>query len=193
MNWLFVDLNSYFASVEQQVRPELRGRPVGVVPMMADTTVCIAASYEAKAFGVRTGTVVADAKKMCPEIVLVEGAARDLYRVPPPHCGGRGELPAGDGRALDRRDGLPADGPRTAAAGRDGAGPQGEGAHSGAGGPHAAQFGGPGHQPLPGQGGQRHGKTRRPGGAAAGHSARGAAASLRCATCPASAPRQRSG
>jgi DNA polymerase-4 len=73
VNWLFVDLNSYFASVEQEVRPELRGRPVGVVPMMADTTVCIAASYEAKAFGVKTGTVVADAKKMCPEIVLVEG------------------------------------------------------------------------------------------------------------------------
>jgi DNA polymerase IV len=75
---LFVDLNSYFASVEQQVRPELRGRPVGVVPMMADTTVCIAASYEAKAFGVKTGTVVADAKRMCPEIVLVEGR-HELY------------------------------------------------------------------------------------------------------------------
>ena len=66
LNWLFVDLNSYFASVEQQVRPELRGRPVGVVPMMADTTVCIAASYEAKAFGVRTGTIVADAKAHVP-------------------------------------------------------------------------------------------------------------------------------
>jgi DNA polymerase-4 len=73
LNWLFVDLNSYFASVEQEVRPELRGRPVAVVPMMADTTVCIAASYEAKAFGVKTGTVVADAKRLCPEIVLVEG------------------------------------------------------------------------------------------------------------------------
>jgi DNA polymerase-4 len=73
LNWLFVDLNSYFASVEQEVRPELRGRPVAVVPMMADTTVCIAASYEAKAFGVKTGTVVADAKRMCPGIALVEG------------------------------------------------------------------------------------------------------------------------
>lgn len=78
VNWLFVDLNSYFASVEQQVRPELRGRPVGVVPALVDTTCCIAASYEAKAFGVRTGTIVADAKKLCPEIVLVEGR-HDLY------------------------------------------------------------------------------------------------------------------
>jgi DNA polymerase-4 len=78
LNWLFVDLNSYFASVEQEVRPELRGRPVGVVPMMADTTVCIAASYEAKAFGVRTGTVVAEARRMCPEIIFVEGR-HELY------------------------------------------------------------------------------------------------------------------
>jgi DNA polymerase IV len=78
LNWLFVDLNSYFASVEQEVRPELRGRPVGVVPMMADTTVCIAASYEAKAYGVRTGTVVAEAKRMCPGLVLVE-ARHEIY------------------------------------------------------------------------------------------------------------------
>jgi len=78
LNWLFVDLNSYFASVEQDVRPELRERPVGVVPMMADTTVCIAASYEAKAFGVKTGTVVADAKRICPGIELVE-ARHEIY------------------------------------------------------------------------------------------------------------------
>ena len=78
LNWLFVDLNSYFASCEQEARPELRGRPVGVVPMMADTTCCIAASYEAKAFGVRTGTIVADAKRLCPDIVLVE-ARHELY------------------------------------------------------------------------------------------------------------------
>ena len=78
LNWLFVDLNSYFASVEQQVRPDLRGRPVGIVPMMADTTCCIAASYEAKACGVKTGTIVADAKRMCPEIVLVE-ARHEIY------------------------------------------------------------------------------------------------------------------
>ena len=78
LNWLFVDLNSYFASVEQDVRPDLRGKPVGIVPMMAETTVCIAASYEAKAFGVKTGTVVADAKRMCPGIELVE-ARHEIY------------------------------------------------------------------------------------------------------------------
>jgi DNA polymerase IV len=78
LSWLFVDLNSYFASVEQQERPELRGKPVGVVPALVDTTCCIAASYEAKARGVRTGTIVADAKRMCPEIVLVEGR-HELY------------------------------------------------------------------------------------------------------------------
>jgi DNA polymerase-4 len=78
LNWLFVDLNSYFASVEQQVRPELRGCPIGIVPMMADTTCCIAASYEAKAYGVKTGTIVADAKRMCPGLVLVE-ARHEVY------------------------------------------------------------------------------------------------------------------
>ena len=78
VSWLFVDLNSYFASVEQQVRPELRGRPVAVVPMMADTTCCIAASYEAKAFGVKTGTLVGEAKRLCPGLELVE-ARHELY------------------------------------------------------------------------------------------------------------------
>lgn len=68
---LFLDFNSYFASVEQQRDPKLRGRPVAVVPMMAETTCCIAASYEAKRFGVKTGTMVAEARRLCPEIVFV--------------------------------------------------------------------------------------------------------------------------
>jgi DNA polymerase IV len=78
LRWLLLDLNSYFASVEQELRPELRGRPIAVVPVMADTTCAIAASYEAKAFGVRTGTRVGDAKQMCPGIELVE-ARHELY------------------------------------------------------------------------------------------------------------------
>ena len=68
---LFIDFNSYFASVEQQDEPALRGKPVGVVPVMADSTCCIAASYEAKRYGVKTGTLVRDAKRLCPGIRLV--------------------------------------------------------------------------------------------------------------------------
>lgn len=68
---LFIDFNSYFASVEQQDEPTLRGRPVGVVPVMADSTCCIAASHEAKRHGVKTGTLVRDAKRLCPGIRLV--------------------------------------------------------------------------------------------------------------------------
>jgi len=70
-NWLFVDLNSFFASCEQQENPDWRGKPIGVVPLMADTTCCLAASYEAKAFGVKTGTGVADARARCPGIRFV--------------------------------------------------------------------------------------------------------------------------
>jgi len=75
---LYVDFNSYFASVEQQLRPALRGRPVGILPVLAETTCCIAASYEAKAFGVKTGTPVYEARRRCPGIVLLE-ARPPLY------------------------------------------------------------------------------------------------------------------
>ena len=51
--------------------PNLRGRPVAVIPTDAETTACIAASYEAKAFGVKTGTPVWEARKLCPGIVCV--------------------------------------------------------------------------------------------------------------------------
>jgi DNA polymerase-4 len=67
---LFVDFNSYFASVEQHEDETLRGRPVGVVPVAAETTSLIAASYEAKAFGVSTGTLVRDARRLCPGIQI---------------------------------------------------------------------------------------------------------------------------
>jgi DNA polymerase IV len=71
VDWLFLDLNSYFASVEQQDKPELRGRPVGVAAVDTDSTCCLAASYEAKAYGVKTGTSVKDAKIICPHIKIV--------------------------------------------------------------------------------------------------------------------------
>lgn len=72
LNALYVDFNSYFASVEQQEQPALRGKPVGVLPVMAETTCCIAASYEAKAFGVKTGTIVRDARALCKDMIFVQ-------------------------------------------------------------------------------------------------------------------------
>lgn len=78
LTWMSLDMNSYFASVEQQFRPELRGRPVAVVPVMAENTCAIAASYEAKRYGVRTGTRVYDARRLCPGLEIVE-ARPPLY------------------------------------------------------------------------------------------------------------------
>ena len=71
LRWLYVDFNSYFASVEQQLNPRLRGKPIAVMPVDTDSTCAIAASYEAKAFGVKTGTPIYEAKKMCPGLVCV--------------------------------------------------------------------------------------------------------------------------
>src|ERR1700722_762469 len=72
--FLHIDLNSFFASVEQQIHPEYRGKPLGVCGTMADTGALIAASYEAKALGIHTLTKVGEAKRICPEIILVDGS-----------------------------------------------------------------------------------------------------------------------
>lgn len=76
--WLFFDLNSFFASVEQQDQPALRNQPVAVVPMLNDSTCAIAASYEAKAYGIKTGTKIYEAKKLCPDLKCVL-ARHDVY------------------------------------------------------------------------------------------------------------------
>lgn len=75
---LAVDFNSYFASCEQQENPTLRGKPVAVVPVIADTTCCISVSYAAKARGVRAEMGVNEAKIRCPELALVE-ARPEVY------------------------------------------------------------------------------------------------------------------
>jgi DNA polymerase-4 len=71
LRWLYVDFNSYFASVEQQIQPELRGKRIAVVAVETDSTCVIAASYEAKAFGVKTGTPIYEAKRLCPGLICV--------------------------------------------------------------------------------------------------------------------------
>lgn len=69
---MHIDLNSCFATVEQQARPLLRNRPVAVVNRRTDATMIVTASYEAKAMGVKLGMRLRDAKKLCPELIGVE-------------------------------------------------------------------------------------------------------------------------
>lgn len=75
---LFLDMNAFFASAEQHCQPRYRGRPLVVVPMVTDTTCCLAVSYEARPFGIRTGTSVAEARRLCPQLVIVESRT-DVY------------------------------------------------------------------------------------------------------------------
>ena len=69
---MHIDLNSCFATVEQQARPMLRGRPVAIVNRRTEHTMIVTASYEAKAMGVKLGMRLRDAKKLCPELVGIE-------------------------------------------------------------------------------------------------------------------------
>lgn len=78
LRWLYLDLNAYFASVEQQEQPQLRGRAIAVAPVENLSGTIIAASYEAKAFGVRTGHKVREAMALCPHLILTP-ARHELY------------------------------------------------------------------------------------------------------------------
>ncbi|HEU0265686.1 MAG TPA: DNA polymerase IV [Geobacterales bacterium] len=72
---LHLDMNAFFASVEQQSNPALRGKPIAVIGS-AKRTVITTASYEARGFGVKTGMTVHEGKKCCPELILVVGNNR---------------------------------------------------------------------------------------------------------------------
>lgn len=72
---LHIDMNAFFASVEQVANPALRGRPIAVVGS-DHRTVITTSSYEARAFGVKTGMTVPEAKKLCRELILVVGDNR---------------------------------------------------------------------------------------------------------------------
>jgi DNA polymerase-4 len=69
---LCVDMDAFFASVEQQSNPALRNKPIAVTGAGA-RTIITTASYEARAFGVKTGMTLHEAKKLCPHIVFVIG------------------------------------------------------------------------------------------------------------------------
>ncbi len=68
---MYVDMNSYFASCEQQLREELRGVPIGVIPHPSPMACVIAPSAEAKKFGVKTGMRLNDCQQLCPQIIPV--------------------------------------------------------------------------------------------------------------------------
>ncbi len=68
---LLIDMDAYFASVEQICNPSLKGKPVAVCG--EGRTVITTASYEARKFGVKTGLTIPEAKKLCPHLKIVNG------------------------------------------------------------------------------------------------------------------------
>lgn len=79
MKYMHIDLNSCFATVEQQANPLLRNKPIGVAAYNSPKGVILAASIQAKKLGIKTGTRVFEAKELCPEIIIVEPDA-NKYR-----------------------------------------------------------------------------------------------------------------
>lgn len=69
---IHIDMNAFFASIEQQINPALRGKPIAVIGSN-ERTVVTTSSYEARAFGVKTGMTKYEAKQLCPHIILVAG------------------------------------------------------------------------------------------------------------------------
>jgi len=74
-----VDMDAFFASVEQRDNPSLRGKPIAVTGA-GERTVITTSSYEARAFGVKTGMTTYKAKKLCPHIIFVTGNNKKYTR-----------------------------------------------------------------------------------------------------------------
>ncbi len=84
MHWpraiILMDMNAFFASIEQRDRPELRGRPVGITNGAIGTCI-ITCSYEARAWGVKTGMRVREARRLCPGFVRIPARPQRYARV----------------------------------------------------------------------------------------------------------------
>lgn len=75
--YLYIDMNAFYASCEQLADPALRGRPVGITAIESGSSAIIAASYEAKARGVKNVMRMAEVRALCPDIILRQ--CRHLY------------------------------------------------------------------------------------------------------------------
>lgn len=78
---MFIDLNSAFATTEQQAHPSLRGKPMGVTNRVSRECCVIAASYEAKALGIKVGMRLSEARAICKDFIILETDAPKYHQV----------------------------------------------------------------------------------------------------------------
>lgn len=71
---LLVDMNAFFANIEQQSNPHLRGKPILVGGSWSKRSVVAAVSYEARPFGIHSGMPLMQAIRLCPDAILIEGS-----------------------------------------------------------------------------------------------------------------------
>ena len=69
--FIHVDMNAFFASIEQRDYPELEGKPIAVTNGKHGSCI-ITSSYEARAFGIKTGMRIRDGRNICPHLVQRE-------------------------------------------------------------------------------------------------------------------------
>ena len=67
---MHIDLNSCFATVEQQAHPHLRGKPIVIAAYPTNSGCILAPSIEAKKFGIKTGMRVAEGKNLYPDLIV---------------------------------------------------------------------------------------------------------------------------
>lgn len=80
-NIMHIDLNSCFATVEQQAHPSLRGRPLGITNRLSPYCCVIACSYEAKALGIKVGMTYPEAKAICPDFLMLQSDPPKYHHV----------------------------------------------------------------------------------------------------------------
>ena len=78
---MHIDLNSAFATIEQQSKPSLRGKPIGVTNRISKNCCVIAASYEAKSLGIKVGMGLLEARSIVPDLIMLESDPPKYHHV----------------------------------------------------------------------------------------------------------------